>query len=199
MQKDFRKCNVDFQIVTLYTHRCNAAECKIRTFKNNLCSGLTSCNSNFPSQQLDPLISQAVITLNLLRSSHTNLSLSAHADINGNFDFNTTPLDPPGTKVLVPEAASNRTSFIPHAVDGWYIGPSLNRYRCYQYYIPTTAPNRQADTVEFLIKHFNFPKFTNSTYLRQAAEDIISILSKKQAISFHPSLCFGYRILNSYL
>ena len=48
-------------------------------------------------------------------------------------------------------------------------------------------------------KHFDFPRITNSAYLRQAAEDIISILSKKKAISSHPSLSFGTPIPNAYL
>ena len=75
------------------------------------------------SQEWDRLIPQSVLTLNLIRSSRTNPSLSSHAAINGNFDFNATPLAPPGTKVLVHEAASNRPSFSTHAVDNWYIGP----------------------------------------------------------------------------
>ena len=199
MQKAFLKYNVDFQLVPPYTHRRNASECAIRTFKNYLCAGLASCDANFPSQEWDRLIPQDVITLNLLRSSRKKTSLSAHTDINGNFDFNATPLAPPGTKVLVHEAASNRPSFSTHAVDGWYIGPYLNHYRCYHCYISTNASTRHSDTVEFFPKHFNLPKVTNSTYLRQAAEDIISILSDKKAISSHPSLYFGSPIYNSYL
>ena len=48
-------------------------------------------------------------------------------------------------------------------------------------------------------QYFSFPKVTNSTYLRQAAEGIISILSKKHNPSSHPSLSFGSPILNAYL
>ena len=44
-------------------------------------------------------------------------------------------------------------------------------------YIPSTSSTRNADTVEFFPKHFDFPRTTNSTYLRQAAKEIISILS----------------------
>ena len=140
-----------------------------------------------------------MININLLQSSRTNLSLSAHTSINGNFDFNATPISPPGTKFLVYKAASKRTSLSTHAVDGWYIVPSLNHYPCYHCYIPTTESTRHADTVEFFQKPFNFPKVTNSAYLRQAAEYIISIISNKQAISLHPSLSCGSPILNSYL
>ena len=85
----------------------------------------------------------------MLRSYRTNPSLSSHAAINGNFDFNATPLAPPGTKVLIHGEASNRPSFSTHAVDGWYIGPSPNHYLCYHCYIPSTASTRHANTVEF--------------------------------------------------
>ena len=119
MQKDFHKYNIDFQLVPLYTHRRNAAKRAIRTFKNHLCARLDSCDPNFPSQEWDRLILQAVIPLNLLRSSRTNPRLSAHAAINRNFDFNAITLAPPDTKVLVHGAASNQTSFSTHAVDGW--------------------------------------------------------------------------------
>ena len=189
----------DFQLVPPYTHRRNAAEHAICTFKNNICAGLDYCDPNLQSQEWYCLIPQAVITLNLLRSSCTNPSLSYHTAINGNFDFNATLPAPPGTKVLVYESSSIRPSFSTQAVYGWYIGTSLHHYRCYHCYIPSTASTRHADTVEFFPNHFDFPRTTNSTYLCQAAEDIISILSNKKSIYSHPSLSFGPPILNAYL
>ena len=131
MQRAFRKYNVNFQLVPPYTHRRNAAKRAIRTFNNHLCSGLASCDPNFPFQEWDRLIPQAVITVNLLRSSCTNPRFSAQPAINGNFDFNATSLATPGTKVLIQKAASNQTFFSTHAVNGWYSGPSPNHYRCY--------------------------------------------------------------------
>ena len=64
---------------------------------------------------------------------------------------------------------------------------------------PPLHPPGTQHTDEFFPNYFNFPKVTDSTYLRQAAEDIISILSNKHATSLHPSLSFGSPILNSYL
>ena len=141
-QKAFRKYNVNFQIVPLYTHRRNFAKRVIRTFNNHICAGLASCDPSLLSQEWGCLIPQAVLTLNLIRSPRTNTSLYFHAAINSNFDFNATPLAPPGTKVLVHEAASNRPSFSTNAVNGYYIGPSLNHYCCYHCYIPNTASTR---------------------------------------------------------
>ena len=161
-------------------------------------AGLASCYPNYKSQEWYHLIPQAVITLNLLRSSRTNPSLSAHASINRNFDFNATPLAPTGTKILVHESSSTRPSFSTHSVYGWYIGLSLHHYRCYHCYIPSTESTRNAEMVEFFPKHFDSPRITNSAYLLEEAEDIISILSSKKAIFYHPSLSFGPHILTAY-
>ena len=45
------------------------------------------------------------------------------------------------------------------------------------------------DTVDFFPTYFNFSKVTDSTYLRQAAEDIVSILLKKHYL-FAPFILF---------
>ena len=173
-----------------YTHRHNAAERVICTFKNHLCDGLAYCDPNFPSQEWDCFIPQSVITLNLLWPSCTNPSLFTHAAITRNFDFNATPIAPPRTKVLVYESSSTRPSFSTHAVNWWYIRPSLHYYCCYHWYIQSTASTRHADKVELLPNQFDFSRITNSTYLRQTAEEIISILSKKSHL-FAPLTIFG--------
>ena len=41
--------------------------------------------------------------LNKLRTSRQNSTISAHAMVEGNFDFNKTTLAPTGTKVIVNE------------------------------------------------------------------------------------------------
>ena len=69
----------------------------------------------------------------------------------------------------------------------------------YHCYIPSTTSTRHADTFKFFPKHFDFHRITNSAYLFQSAEDIISILSNKKSISSHPSLSFGPPIINAYL
>ena len=58
---------------------------------------------------------------NLLRQSRINPTLSAHAQLHCQFDFNATPLVPPGTKVIVHQKPSNRQSWTPRGKDGWYI------------------------------------------------------------------------------
>jgi hypothetical protein len=88
--------NVDFQLVPPGIHGRNAAERAIRTFKNYFIAGLCSVNKNFPIHLWDWLLLQAKITLNLLCGSRINPKLLAWAQVHGAFDFNRTPLGPPG-------------------------------------------------------------------------------------------------------
>ena len=138
---------VDFQLVDPHAHRRNAAERAIRTFKNHVIAGLCSTDRNFPLHLWDRLLPQALLSLNLLRSSRINPKLSAWAQVHGAFDFNRTPLAPPGTRVLIHEPSTIRETWAPHAVEGWYVGPALNHYRCYTIWADATSSERIANTL----------------------------------------------------
>ncbi len=127
--------DVDFQLAPPYLHRRNAAERAIRTFKNHFIAGLCSTDKDFPLHLWDKLLPQALLTLNLLRGSRINPNLSAYAQVHGAFDYNRTPLAPPGTKVMVHEKSSVRGTWAPHAVDGFYVGPAMHHYRCYRVWV----------------------------------------------------------------
>ena len=99
---------IKYQLVPPNQHRINPAERGIRTFKNRFISGVCSTDENFPLQCWCRLLAQAELTINLLRPSRLNPRLSVYAQLNGSFNFNTTPLVPPGTKVLVHETLSTR-------------------------------------------------------------------------------------------
>jgi len=102
------KNEVDFQIVPPDQHRCNAAECAIRTFKNNLLTSLETCVPSLPIKEWDRILDQCGLTLNLLRNSQVNPNLSAWAYLFDNYNFNKVPLVTPDTKVLVHNKPSNR-------------------------------------------------------------------------------------------
>jgi hypothetical protein len=148
LKKAFQKNNVDFQRVPPHSHRQNAAERAIQTWNNHFSTGLALCDPNFPLTKWDLLMPQANITLNLLRSSRRQPKLSAYACLNGAFDFNRSPLAPPGTRVLVHVTPDKRHNMAPHGVDGWYVGPSPEHYRCHKFYIPSTFGIRDALTVD---------------------------------------------------
>ena len=121
---------VAWQLVEPDNHRVNAAERAIRTFKNHFISGLCSTDKLFPLQLWCYLLAQAKLTLNLFRTSQIDPSKSAYEILEGQFNYNSTPLAPPGTKALIFEPTSRRTAWGPYAVDGWYLGPAMKHYRC---------------------------------------------------------------------
>ena len=172
-----KKYDIDFQLVPPHIHRANLAERAIQTFKHHFKAGLATVDPDFPLAEWDRLLPQAVLTLNLLRSARSNPKLSAHAYLFGEFNFSATPLAPPGTKVVMHKQVNNRTSWGPHGKEAWYIGPSFDHYRCVKCFVTDTRKELDSDTVVFFPKHIKFPAVTTDDFLRQAALDIVSILT----------------------
>jgi hypothetical protein len=105
---------IEFQLVPPDMHRRNAAERAIRTWKNHFVAGLCSTGTQFPTYLWDRLIEQSSITLNLLRPSIRNPKISAYTILEGTFDYNKTPLAPPGTKVIIHKKPLQRKTWDPH-------------------------------------------------------------------------------------
>jgi hypothetical protein len=149
---------ITFQLVPTYSHRRNSAERAIRSFKDLLIAGLCSTDKSFPMHLWDRLLPQAVITLNMLRTSRINTKLLAATHIFGQYDFNRAPMAPPGTRIIAHKAPSRRRTWAPHGQEGWYIGPALEHYRCYMVSITKTRGDRIVETVEFSPKksHYHF-------------------------------------------
>ena len=130
-------------------HRRNIAERAIQTFKSHFLCGLTSLPKNFPLHLWDRLIRQAEATLNMLRPSKIHPQLSAFTVLEGNFNFDATPMAPPGTQVVIHKKSNKRKSWSPPGIDGWYVGPAWDHYRCHQVYITRTRAFRFSDIVGF--------------------------------------------------
>ncbi len=156
--KEYNKIhNIDYQLVPPHNHRRNAAERAIRTWKNHFTAGLCSTDEQFPMHLWCRLLNQANITLNMLRPSQRNPKVSAYTMLEGNFDFNKTPMAPPGTKVIVHEKSGQRLTWDPHGTEGWYLGPALEHYRCYRVFTNKTKAEQTIDTVEFFPQHTKVP------------------------------------------
>ena len=107
------------QLVEAHSHEVNAAEYAVQMVKNHLIDGLCTVYKSFPIQLWCELLHQCKMTLKLLRASRRNPKLSAYAILEGEYNFDKTPLTPPRTKALVYKDKSIRTSFVPHAKDAW--------------------------------------------------------------------------------
>ena len=172
--------DIRFQLTPPNIHRRNAAERAIRTWKNHFISGLCSTDPNFPLHLWDRLIEQANITLNLLRTCRIHPHLSAHAALHGEYHFDATPMAPPGCKALILEHPNIRKSWGTHAIDAWYLGPALDHYRCYQFFVPSTKGYRINDTVRFQPHLCEVPFLSDTEYLLRSLDDIKQVLQHKQ-------------------
>jgi hypothetical protein len=190
--KDFNKSEqVDYQLVPPHVHRRNAAERAIRTWKNHLIAGICSTDTAFPLHLWDRVLEQATITLNLLQLARRNTTMLAHQMLNGTFDYNRTPLAPPGTKIVIHEKPNQRRLWDPHGVDGWYLGPATDHYRCYRVYVNKTRAERITDTVEFFPQEIDMPFPTPTVIAIEATKELISTLNNPM-----PSTPFAHQPFN---
>jgi len=178
LQEFLTEEGVDFQLVPPHLHHCNAAEWAIQTFKNHFIAGLCSTNKDFPIHLWDRLIPQAELTLNLLRGSQLDPTLSAWAQLHGPFDFNQTPIAPPGMRIPIHEKPSVQGTWAPHAVDGWYLGPALHSYRCYTVWSKDTQAQRICDTLTWLPTTIPVPTVSTADYILAGITDIANALRK---------------------
>ena len=83
---------IKFQLVPPHTHRRNATERAIRTFKAHFLSILAGIAHDLPKHCWDLLLPQTVMTLNFLRQSKAKPTMSTYEYMEGPFDYNETPL-----------------------------------------------------------------------------------------------------------
>jgi hypothetical protein len=172
--------NITFQLVPPYSHRRNAAERAIRSFKYHFIAGLCYTDKSFPMHLWDRLLPQAVITLNMLRTSRINPKLSASTHIYGKYYFNRAPMEPPGTILIAHETPNRRRTWAPHGQNGWYIGPVLEHYRCYTVYITKTRGERVVETVDFPPETFKLPFPSAQDLATKAATELTHALLHPQ-------------------
>ena len=83
-------------------------ETGIKLFKHHFLSIPSEVDKSFTTHLWDKLLPQAELTLNLIRQSNATPSVSAHAHLFGNFDYNRMPLAPMGCTVQIHENADKR-------------------------------------------------------------------------------------------
>jgi hypothetical protein len=175
--KDFmHDKHVHFQLVPPGMHRRNAAERAIHTFKNHFIASFCSVNKDFPIHLWVCLLLQALLSLNLLRGSRLNPKLSAWAQLHPNFEFNPTPIAPPGFFVIVHEKPDKHTSWSPHGVDEWYVGPALESYRCYNVWVWDTQKVRICDTISWFPTKVAMPIASSNDLILAGITDILDAL-----------------------
>ena len=83
--------------------------------------------------------------------------------------------------ILVHETPALRGTWAAHAVNAWYLGPTLHHYWCYHVYIAETRGERIADTVVWFPTKGQTPMSLSTDLAIAAAHDLIAVLR-----SLHP-------------
>ena len=179
LKLSIHKNDQQYELVPPNQHRRNTAERAIRTFKNHLLAGLASCDPGFPIAEWDRILPQCELTLNLLRNSRINPKLSSWAYLNGVHNFQKIPMAPPGTKILIHSKPTKRASWAFHGVEGWYIGPSFEHYRCVKCYIPKTRSEVSSDTIQFIPSYVPIPEPNIDLHIRRTLHDLVQLLTSK--------------------
>ena len=112
-----------------HTHRSNADERAIRTFKAHFLSILVGVALDLPRNLWDLLPRQAELTLNLLIQVTVDPSRYAWSYFHGPFSYNATPIGPLGCDIITHRKIGTRNSWDFRGAAGLYVGVALQHYR----------------------------------------------------------------------
>ena len=131
MQSIKNKWNAKYQLVPPHTHRSNAVEQAICTFKAHFLSILAGVAPDFPRNLWDLLLPQAEQNLNFLRQATLDPSQSTWAYFHGALNYDATPIGPLGCDIIAHRKTGTRNSWDFCGAAGWYVGVALQHYRCH--------------------------------------------------------------------
>ena len=72
-----------------------------------------------------------------------------------------------------------RASWDYHGLEGFYVAPAPDHYRCLTCYLPKTKSEVIADTVKFLPRYIPIPETSLDDHVKKTADDLIHLLLYK--------------------
>ena len=72
-------------------------------------------------------------------------------------------------QVMVHKKPDNRETWIPHIVQGWYIGSVIHHYICYKVWIKATRAERISDTIAWFPSTLTMPIQSSADHAISAA------------------------------
>ena len=171
-----------YELVPPGIHRRNRVEVTIKSFKHHLIAIFAGLDGDFPMSQWDKLLPHIELTLNLLRKSKIDPSKSAYEQVYGKYDYDRHPLAPIGCPVQLYNQPHTRTTWAPHTQQGWYLGPSMEHYRCHRVLPKATNTVRVCETVIFKHKRYTSPTISPTDYITDATQQLITTIKKAEGI-----------------
>ena len=144
-------------MVAPHNHRVNAAEPAVKTAKYHLIAALATLDDDCPIQLWSKMVKQVQDTVNMFRTARNDTTKTAYQATWGEFDWNSTPLAPLGSRGMVFIHPDNRNTFAPHCDLGFVLGRAENHYRLLWFYIPATRGYRLSGTYKLFPQHCRMP------------------------------------------
>jgi len=176
----FKDLTVEVQFVPPSMHRANVAERAIRHAKNTVIAMVSAVEEDMdPRIRFERVITQAEIAINHLKPCSRIPSITAWEGMhNSKYDFQAHPISIYGMRAIVHEKPEDQKSWDNHGVEGFYLGPSLNHYRCWDFYIPKTQRTHLSDTVQWLPRGFQLPGSSPLHRFEAAFDDLRTAITE---------------------
>jgi hypothetical protein len=170
--------DITLELSPVAQHRTNKAERAIRTWKNHFLATLAGIDPECPLSLWENFIEQSELTLNLMRESPSNPTISAFESLCGKFDVNATPIAPLGMKVFVHDTPENRGTWQAHGKPGFYTGRALLHYRCHTVWMSASRATRISDCLSWHPVLLKMPGSSPLEELTAVIEDATRVLKK---------------------
>ena len=92
------------------------------------------------------------------------------------FDYNRTPIAPPGCEIIAFQPPAVRQSWGFHGYKAWYTRPALQHYRCVHAITAATGRESTVETLQFLPHSFRNPTLTPTQLVTVAARDLTNAI-----------------------
>ena len=96
--------------------------------------------------------------------------------------------------MVVHERTQDRKSWEVHGKDGFYVGPKLKHYRCFEILVSETGATRTSDTIAWFPKQCIMPGGSPSEILTEAVKDLTS--SIQNMVNTSPSMANNKSAVN---
>jgi hypothetical protein len=116
-----------------------------------------------------------------MRAFRVDPTKLAYKVMNGPYDWNRYPLAPLGCKAVVYEDGKVQGLWASRGIDGWYLGPSKDHYRCDLYFMPEIRAYCISGSTELFPQHCQIPCLTKQRHFQALMEELAKAVEDANA------------------
>jgi hypothetical protein len=103
-------------------------------------------------------------------------NVSVYKTVHGPYDWNRFPLVPPGCKAVMYESSKAHTLWGSLGTNTWYVGPSLNHYRCNHYFVQETWAYWISGSAKLFLQHCQVPFLLWNEHMQEVIDELATTL-----------------------